>query len=75
MTAGTTDFAKIVNYGDGGDAGLLPGSGGKGGYKVQSVSITQTIYATQSAIQPGGGGGSDPTGGFYGRAGRIIIHW
>jgi hypothetical protein len=75
MTAGSADFAKIVNYGDGGDAPLLPGSGSKGGYKIVSASINQTIYATQSGIQNGGGGGADGSGGFYGRGGRIIVHW
>lgn len=75
MTASASDFAKIVNYGDGGDAALLPGSGSKGGYRVVSASINQSFYATQFGIQPGGGGGSDATGGYYGRGGRIIIHW
>jgi hypothetical protein len=75
MVAGSADYAKIVNYGDGGDAALLPGSGSKGGYKLQSASITQSIYSTQYGIQCGAGGGADASGGFYGRGGRIIIHW
>jgi hypothetical protein len=75
VQAGATDFAKYVNFGDGGDAALLPGSGGKGGYKLISATANPTIYATQFGIQPGGGGGSDPTGGFYGHGGRIIIRW
>jgi hypothetical protein len=75
MSAGVSDFAKIVNYGDGGDAAILPGSGSKGGYRIVSAAITQSIYSTQFGIQPGGGGGADATGGYYGRGGRIIIHW
>ena len=75
MTAGAADYAKIVNYGDGGDAALLPASGSKGGYKIVSASINQGIYATQTGVQCGGGGGADGSGGFYGHGGRIIIHW
>ncbi|NOT52455.1 MAG: hypothetical protein HOP10_14390 [Chitinophagaceae bacterium] len=75
MTASATDFAKIVNYGDGGDAALLPGSGSKGGYRMVSISVNQAIYATSFGIQPGGGGGADIAGGFYGRGGRIIVRW
>lgn len=75
MTAGASDFAKVVNYGDGGDAAILPGSGSKGGYRIVSISVTQSIYATQYGIQPGGGGGADATGGYYGRGGRVIIRW
>lgn len=73
--AGASDYAKIVNYGDGGDAGNAINSGGKGGYKVASASINQVIYASQYSIQQGGGGGADPSAGFYGRGGRVIIHW
>lgn len=71
----STEFEKAVYYGDGGDAGLLPGSGAKGGYKLVGATVTQTIYATAYGIQQGGGGGADPSYGFYGRGGRIIIHW
>jgi hypothetical protein len=70
-----TEFGKKIEYGDGGDAALLPGSGAKGGYRISSASLTHQILATQSAIQPGGGGGADATWGFYGRGGRIIIRW
>jgi hypothetical protein len=71
----TTEFAKVVNYGDGGDAALLQGSGGKGGYKLLGISISQNMFASISAIQPGGGGGADDSQGYYGRGGRIIIRW
>ena len=75
MTAAAGDYAKIVNYGDGGDAALLPGSGAKGGYRIMSATMNQNIYTTQLAVECGGGGGSDPTNGFNGRGGRVIIHW
>jgi hypothetical protein len=75
MVAGATDYAKVINYGDGGDAPLLPGSGGKGGFKIASASINQITYASQYGVQPGAGGGADPTGGFYGLGGRVIIHY
>jgi hypothetical protein len=70
-----TEFAKVVNYGDGGDAALIQGSGGKGGYKLLGSSISQSMFATISAIHPGGGGGADDSHGYYGKGGRIIIRW
>lgn len=73
--AGTTDFAKIFQYGNGGDAALLPGSGSQGGYRINSVNVNVTIYATGTAPLPGGGGGSDSGNGYYGKGGRIIIHY
>lgn len=75
MTAGPSDYAKVINFGDGGDAARLPGSGAKGGFRVISASINQIVYATQFGIQHGAGGGADAAGGFYGLGGRIIIHW
>lgn len=69
------EFAKQIDFGGGGDAALLPNSGAKGGYKLNSASVNHQILATQSGIQPGGGGGADATWGFYGRGGRVIIRW
>ena len=70
-----TEFAKQIEYGGGGDAATLPNSGSKGGYKIVSASINHLVLATQSGIQPGGGGGADGTWGFYGKGGRVIIRW
>lgn len=66
--------ASVKNYGDGGDAAGLPGSGAKGGYYLPAGTFTQIIYAAQSQIT-GGGGGGDSNGGSNGRGGAIIIHY
>jgi hypothetical protein len=76
----TTEFAKVIRYGDGGDAALLPGSGIKGGYKFTSSTLQNTHFTSLIGIKHGGGGGAD-TGlsashvGGTGFGGRIIIHW
>jgi hypothetical protein len=72
---GLSEFAKQIEFGDGGDAAILPGSGSKGGYKILSSTYNLQSLSTQSGIQPGGGGGADATWGFYGRGGRVIIRW
>ena len=71
----TTEFAKVIHFGDGGDAAMQPNSGAKGGYKMDASANQQSIFATGSATMPGGGGGADHSGGFYGLGGRIIIRW
>jgi hypothetical protein len=75
MQTGATEFAKVVQYGDGGDAAMLPGSGGKGGYRISSATYLETSYAVQQAPLPGGGGAADYGFGWSGRGGRVIIHW
>lgn len=75
VQASGTDYARIINFGDGGDAALLPGSGAKGGYRIDGTTLTQTISAVNHATQNGGGGGADFGNGYYGRGGRIIIRW
>jgi hypothetical protein len=71
----TTEFAKITNYGNGGEAPLLPGSGGKGGYQVTSVTYSHIFYGEFPTGQTGGGGAADNFSGFPGKGGRVIIHW
>jgi hypothetical protein len=71
----TTEFAKIINYGSGGDAPLMPGSGGKGGYELSSTSYSQLFSAEFYTSQPGGGGGADYSAGYAGKGGRVIIRW
>ena len=73
--AGATDFARIVQYGNGGDAGNLPHSGGAGGYRIISTAVNQVLQAVNNAANFGGGGGADATGGGNGRGGRVIIRW
>ena len=70
-----TEFAKVVQYGDGGDAALLPNSGTKGGYRLSSPTYQQEVYASQTAVLPGGGGGADYNYGWSGKGGRVIIHY
>lgn len=69
-----TVFSDLKYYGDGGDAALLPGSGGKGGFSQFYISLTQNVYAAAPKM-PGGGGAADPGGGTNGKGGRIIIHY
>jgi hypothetical protein len=70
-----TEFGKVVQYGDGGDAAMQPSSGSHGGYRFVSTSTLQTYYATPNGILPGGGGGADYSDGYPGRGGRVIIRW
>ena len=70
-----TEFAKVVQYGDGGDAALLPNSGAKGGYRLLSATYEQVVYASQNGILPGGGGAADYGYGWSGKGGRVIIHY
>ncbi len=70
-----TEFAKVINFGNGGDAAMLPGSGGKGGYSLQSITYVQNGNAESNSPLPGGGGGADGSSGFPGRGGRVIIRW
>jgi len=75
MQINATDFGTAQVFGNGGDAGNLPGSGARGGYRFASPSVTQTISGSNFAILPGGGGSADHSEGWRGRGGRIIIHW
>jgi hypothetical protein len=72
---GATDFARIVRYGEGGNAGNLPHSGGAGGYRIISNTVNQLLQAVNKAADFGGGGGADAVGGGSGRGGRVIIRW
>ena len=69
-----TTFADIRYYGDGGDAALVSGSGGRGGFYQAYNAVSQTVYSPGPLLQ-GGGGAADPSGGTNGRGGRIIIHY
>lgn len=71
----TNDFARIIQYGRGGDAGNLPGSGGTGGYRIISTAVNQAMLAINNAADYGGGGGADSNGGANGRGGRVTIRW
>lgn len=71
----STEFVKIINYGNGGDSPLLPGSGGLGGYELASLTYNQRFTSEEVASRPGGGGGADYRSGGYGRGGRVIIRW
>lgn len=71
----STDFARIVRYGDGGDAGNLPHSGGTGGYRIISAAVNQQMQAVNTAGDYGGGGGADAVGGGNGRGGRVVVRW
>ncbi|MEO6405065.1 MAG: glycine-rich domain-containing protein [Ferruginibacter sp.] len=75
VQASSTDFAKQVDYGDGGDAPLFPGSGCKGGYRIAAASLISNFNAQGFANHFAAGGGADFSGGTNGRGGRIIIHW
>jgi hypothetical protein len=75
MQTGSSEFARVVEYADGGDAAILPGSGAKGGYRLSSATYLQTIYAVQQAPLPGGGGSADYGYGWSGKGGRVIIHY
>lgn len=73
----STDFAKFFYYGNGGDAGNLPGSGAKGGFEIYT-SVSGSLYlvsAQQYAPLPGGGGGADYSFGWRGAGGRVVIRW
>jgi len=72
---GATEFARIVEYGNGGDAAILPNSGAKGGYRISSASYLQNMYGAQQAPLPGGGGSADYGYGWSGRGGRVIVHY
>jgi hypothetical protein len=74
---GTSSYITMIKYGDGGDAGNMPNSGGNGGYSASGTgnAISHSIYAQVFASLPGGGGGADVGNGYYGRGGRIIIRW
>jgi hypothetical protein len=73
--AAANDFARIAHFGDGGDAPLFPGSGGKGGYRISSTSFNTNINASTYGSAHGAGGGADNAGGFYGRGGRVLIRY
>jgi hypothetical protein len=70
-----SEFANVVRFGSGGDAGNTVGSGAKGGYMINSASFYNVFYTDSNPSQQGGGGGADQTNGFYGRGGRIIVRW
>ncbi len=70
-----TEFASVIRFGNGGDAGNAVGSGAKGGYSINSVSFFNNFYGEIVPSQPGGGGSADLGNGYQGRAGRIIIRW
>ncbi|MGG9972279.1 glycine-rich domain-containing protein [Ferruginibacter sp. SUN002] len=70
-----TEFASTTYFGNGGDAAMSPNSGGKGGYRLFSTPIYKDVNASTNAVNPGGGGGADGGYGYYGRGGRVIIHW
>ncbi len=67
-------FVIVMNFGDGGDAAMLPNSGAKGGYELFYGSTVFKSLASK-AVQQGGGGGADDTNGTAGGGGRIIIRW
>ncbi len=70
-----TEFARVITNGNGGDAPLWPGSGGKGGYSLTSTTYNLKSYASITGVFVGGGGGSDYSGGGRGLGGRVIIHY
>lgn len=72
---GASEFAHVVEYGDGGDAAMMPNSGGKGGYRIISATYNYTAYAVQLAPYPGGGGSADYGAGWTGKGGRVIVHY
>lgn len=71
----STDFAKIINYGKGGDSPLFPNSGPDGGYRVIGTTVNTIQYAAPLGTAPGTGAAADASGGFAGRGGRVIIHF
>lgn len=71
----SSDFARVINYGDGGDAALWPGSGGKGSYSLSSVNNTYSVVNLGNPgtlVGGGGGAGSSPGSG---TGGMLIIHY
>lgn len=70
----STVFGNKVEYGNGGDPPLQPGSGGKGGYQVISSVQNQSMGAVP-VFASGAGGGADENAGANGRGGRVIVHW
>ena len=68
------EFGRIVNYGDGGDAAMFPGTAGKGGYRMISTTYTMSMFAGFGG-PPGSGGASDGIGGRSGVGGTLIIHY
>lgn len=71
----TTEVGKFVTFGNGADAPLQPGSGGRGGYSMLSTVLNQHTVASEYGVLQGSGGGADNSFGRPGRGGRIIIHW
>jgi hypothetical protein len=76
----SANFVKIINYGDGGDAGNAIESGGYGGIKItNSVTVAEDLTSgTSAGINFGGGGGGGILGnGFGGNGahGLVIVHW
>ena len=75
MQVSATEFVKVVDFGNGGDAATILNSGAHGGYNITSTSFNQNQDADDYATHPGGGGGADNDGGFVGTGGCVIIHY
>ena len=69
-----TEFAKVIYYGDGGDAALFPGSGGKGSYSLSSATYSMINLGKTGALVGGGGGGDRVSPG-AGLGGMVILHY
>lgn len=72
--ADVTEFARVINYGDGADAVFFPGSGGKGGYTLKSTTNLFRASGTFLAGN-GAGGAADYHYGELGGSGMVIIRW
>jgi hypothetical protein len=72
-----TDFWKVTNFGDGGDAGNNKDSGGKGGSYSRNITTlaagTVIFSATGAGFGGGGGGGYPPAGN--GANGAVVIYY
>jgi hypothetical protein len=77
----STEFVTTRNYGDGGNAAMLPNTGGTGGFKsfnTSTLAVIRTV-APCGPAEPGGGGAGGPYGtsswGITGATGMAIIHY
>ena len=73
--ASSTEFVKVISYGDGGDAPFEPGSGAKGGYRVIGTTVNQNSFGANRPTRQGAGGAADNAVGEAGRGGRVIDHY
>ena len=71
-----TEFAKVYEFGNGGDAPFFPNSGGKGGYNFVSTTYNYRGLATIFPSIPGAGGAADiNSSSKYGAPGMVIVRW